>query len=328
MRSDSALTVRNPAELIAALPFLMGYHPHDSIALLGLRGRDMEFGACSDLPPPGCDEETLRHGARSIAAATRRQMPEALVIVGYGPAQRVTPVVAVLVEELRAAGLRVDDVLRVAGGRWWSYLCDLPDCCSPDGQPCLPADSVIAAEATFLGQVALRSRDDLVAQVAPVDGPARAAMGPATERARRRFNELLEGVEGRAVGKRIRRAGRLAIRDAEKSYRSGAALSDDEVAWLGVLLTHRAVESYALDRMEGNVSVRLWTDVLRRVEPIYVPAPACLVGFAAWQLGRGALARVAVDRALAADPGHDLAHSMDRILGYGISPGVMRDGSR
>ena len=40
--------------------------------------------------------------------------------------------------------------------------------------------------------------------------------------------------------------------------------------------------------------------MLRRVEPAYVPAPACLLAFAAWRAGQGALARVAVDRALAA----------------------------
>ncbi|WP_430784843.1 DUF4192 domain-containing protein [Actinoplanes sp. G11-F43] len=329
MRSDPALVVRNPAELIAALPFLMGYHPRDSVALVGMRGRDLDFGACFDLPPPGGDEREIRRGVRETAETVRRQHPGGLMIIGYGAAQRVTPVVLCLVEALHGADIRVDEVLRVDGGRWWSYLCTDPGCCSPDGQPCLPADSVIAAEATYLGQVALPDRAAMVAQVAAVDGPARAAMVAATERARRRFGELVRETEGRTVGKRIRQAGRAAIREVERRYRSGAALGDDEVAWLGVMLTDRAVEDYALDRLDGTEwRVRLWTDVVRRVEPVYVPAPACLLGFSAWRLGRGALARVAADRALAVDPGHDLAVTLNRVLGFGFGPAVLRGGSR
>ncbi|WP_092558007.1 DUF4192 domain-containing protein [Actinoplanes derwentensis] len=330
MRFDSSLVVRSPAELIAALPYVMGYHPHDSIALLGLRGPDLTFAACLDLPPPGRDEVGAAEiGARDIVDVIRRQSPEMMVIVGFGPAQRVTPVVLALVEALRATGVRVHDVMRVCDGRWWSYLCEDPVCCPPDGRPCLPLDSVIAAEATYRGQVALPSRAALAAQLAAVDGPARVSMAAATERARLRFRELVKGLAGKALAKRIRMTGRPVVREAEKRFRFGGVLSDDEVAWLGVLLTDRAVEDYALDRTDGTEwRIQLWTDVLRRVEPVHVPTPACLLGFTAWRLGRGALARVAVDRALAAEPGHDLAAMLHQILGFGVPPGMIRRGLR
>ncbi|MEV0899563.1 DUF4192 domain-containing protein [Actinoplanes sp. NPDC049802] len=319
MTADCPLVVRTPAELLALLPYLLGYHPHDSIALIGLHGRDLDFGACFDLPPPDRGEEA----ARDVAGAVARQRADAVVIVGYGPPRRVTPIALHVTEALRAAGVRIDDVLRVDGGRWWSYLCEDPGCCPPEGSACLPPDSVIAAEATYLGQVALPSREDLIAQVAAVQGPAREGMVAATERARSRFPGLLNDV------RRIRRAGRLAVREAEKRYRSGAALTDDEVAWLGALLTDRVVEDYALDRTSAHHwRVRLWTDVVRRVEPAYVPGPACLLGFAAWRMGWGPLARAAVDRALRAEPGHQLARMLFEILGAGIPPGAMsrRDG--
>ncbi|HWS38817.1 MAG TPA: DUF4192 domain-containing protein [Actinoplanes sp.] len=328
MRFDSSFVIRNPAELIAALPFLLGYHPHDSVALIGVRGRGLSFGACFDLPPPNCDPGSLRRGAEDIAESLHRQEPEVLVIVGYGPAQRVTPVVLSLVEALRPTGVRVTDVMRVCDGRWWSYLCEDPVCCPSDGRLCLPMDSVVAAEATYLGQVALPSRADLIAQVASLDGPARELMGAATERARRRFRELVTGLEGKALAKRIKQTGRAAVRAAEKRYRSGGILDEDEIAWLGVLLVDRAVEDYALDRTDDTEwRIRLWTDVLRRVEPVHVPAPACLLGFSAWRLGRGALARVAVDRALAAEPGHDLAAMLHALLGFGVPPEMLVPGA-
>ena len=321
MKADCSLLVTSPSELVAALPFLLGYHPHDSVALIGRRGSDLDFGACFDLPPAGLDEDTARSAAQEVAIGVVRQEPEAVVLVGYGTRRRVTPAVLRVAEALRAVGVRIDDAIRVHEGRWWSYLCEQPRCCPPEGNRCLPSDSVIAAEATFLGQVALPSRRDLVAQVAAVEGPARAAMVAATEAARRRFGELLTGDRDT---KRIRQAGRAAVRGAEKRYRSGSALTDDETAWLGVLLADTAVEDYALDRCgRQEWRVRLWTDVLRRVEPVYVPAPACLLGFTAWQLGRGPLARVAVDRATAAEPGHELAGMLHQLLGFGISPGML-----
>ncbi|GGN89731.1 hypothetical protein GCM10010112_74490 [Actinoplanes lobatus] len=314
MTGDCSLVLRTPSDLLAALPFLLGYHPRDDLALVGLRGRELDFGACLDLPPPDRCAET----AREVAGAVARQRPDAMVIVGYGPPRRVTPVVLSVAEALRAAGVRIDDVLRVDDGRWWSYLCEDPGCCPPQGLPCPPPDSVIAASATYLGRVALPSREHLVAQVAAVRGPARRAMAAATERARSRFPELLDDV------RRIRRAGRLAIREAEKRYRSGAALTDDEVAWLGSLLVDRGVEDYALDRTGPEEwRVRLWTDVVRRVEKAFVAAPACLLGFAAWRLGRGALARVAVDRALSAEPGHQLARMLFEVLICGVPPALV-----
>ncbi|WP_433792761.1 DUF4192 domain-containing protein [Actinoplanes sp. CA-252034] len=322
MRADTTLVVRTSAELVAVLPFLMGYHPHETVALVGMRDGRIEFGACFDLPPPDIDESDLRIGTRDVAAGVLRQEPELVVIVGYGPPERITRVVLRIAEVLQTVGVRIDDVLRVHEGRWWSYVCDDQECCPAEGTPCLPSDSVIAAEATYRGQVALPSRRDLVAQVSSVDGPARLAMTAATDRARSRFNGLLEA-DG--ATKRIRQAGRLAVREAEKRYRSGGVLTDAETAWLGVLLTDLSVEDYAVDRTgEQEWRAGLWTDVLRRVERVYVPAPACLLGFTAWQLGRGSLARVAVDRALEVEPGHELAGMLHQLLGFAISPAMVR----
>jgi hypothetical protein len=320
MKADFA--VRSFSELIAAVPFLLGYHPHSAVVLVGMRNRVIEFGACYDLPPPDLDEAAARAESGDVAAAINRQAPDAVVIIGYGPLDRVTPAVLRMAEALLSVGLHIDDVLRVYENRWWSYACTNRKCCPPEGTACLPPDSVIAAEATFRGEVALPSRSDLIAQVAAVEGPARQAMTEATERARSRFADL---VSDAVDVKQIRRAGRLAVREAEKRYRSGGVLTDDETAWLGVLLADPGLEDYAVDRIDRQEwRAQLWNDVLRRVEQVYVPAPACLLGLTAWMLGRGALARVAVDRALDAEPGHELADLLHRLLGFAISPEIVR----
>ena len=51
----------------------------------------------------------------------------------------------------------------------------------------------------------------------------------------------------------------------------------------------------------------LWTDALRGEALEFVPAPASLLAFTEWQCGNGALAAMAVDRALTADPDYSMA---------------------
>ncbi|PWR14884.1 DUF4192 domain-containing protein, partial [Micromonospora sicca] len=50
---------------------------------------------------------------------------------------------------------------------------------------------------------------------------------------------------------------------------------------------------------------------------------ASLLAFAAWRSGAGALASVAVDRALAANPTYSLAQLIDRALREGLPPSVL-----
>jgi hypothetical protein len=69
---------------------------------------------------------------------------------------------------------------------------------------------------------------------------------------------------------------------------------------------------------------RLWTDVVRHACEPFVPAPASLLAFTAWQSGDGALANVAIERALAADPEYSMAHLIGQALDAGLPPSAAR----
>ncbi|NHW87862.1 DUF4192 family protein, partial [Escherichia coli] len=75
--------------LIAAVPYLLGFHPADSIVVVALSGKRIVFAARGDLPGDTDPYEPGRH----IAAVTARQGADAATVVGYGPAARVTPAV-------------------------------------------------------------------------------------------------------------------------------------------------------------------------------------------------------------------------------------------
>jgi hypothetical protein len=316
MTPDSSIAVRNPADLVDATPYVIGFHPTDSLVVLGLSGNRVSFGARYDLPPPESDDIV------QLGAVVAAQRARCVAVLAYGPPATVDPVVRRALAVFHAFRVRVLEAVRVHDGRWWSYFCSDAGCCPSEGTPFDTATSVIAAEATYRGQVALPSRQALVALVAPVEGEARAAMTAATARAGSRLDSLIadDAHESRA----IRRAGRLAVREAEKRCRAGRALTDDEVAWLGVLLLDPDVHEYTLGRLgDEEWRLALWTDVLRRVEPTYVAAVGCVLSYLAWRAGQGALARVAVDRALRAEPQHRMAGLLDEVLGMGIGPHAM-----
>ncbi len=58
--------------------------------------------------------------------------------------------------------------------------------------------------------------------------------------------------------------------------------------------------------------------------PEFVPAPASLLAFTAWQSGEGALANVAVERALAADPAYSMALLIGQAVQAGLPPSAAR----
>ena len=60
----------------------------------------------------------------------------------------------------------------------------------------------------------------------------------------------------------------------------------------------------------------------RRAQPGYVAAPAALLAFVAWQSGDGALANVALDRALADDPGYSMALLLRQVINAGAPPSM------
>jgi hypothetical protein len=315
MTAHSTLMVRTPADFLAAVPYLIGFHPADSVVVVGIAGQKVLFAARSDLPPPA--DEPSRAAAVQLAEMVARQAVDEVTVIGYGAAPRVTPTVLRLGDALRRRDVRVLDLLRVTGGRYWSYLCDESGCCPEDGTPYSPEHSVIAAQATYAGAVVLPDRDALMAQFAPVTGAPRELMVAATERAEKR----LAGVPEAEFARYVRRTGRAFVREAGRRYRADRVLTDDEAAWLGVLLADTSVRDYAWDRVGVEESqLRLWTDVLRRVEPAYIPAVASLLGFTAWRQGLGAHAQAAVDRALAVDQDCRMALLLAEILKYGLPP--------
>lgn len=309
----SPLTLRSTADILSMVPYLLGFHPSDSVVLLGLRRGRMVFQVRGDLA-----------GAADLAgyyaAVVTRQQVTDVIIVGYGPAAQVTPGVLAIDRALAEVQLNVLDVLRVTDGRYWSYVCDSLDCCPPGGTPFDPVTGPVAAAAVVAGHVALPSRAAVRRRLAPIGGLTRADMSRATAEADRRLVELVESSADPCDAVRV--AGAAAVDAAIERWRSGGQLDNDELAWLTVVLVYLPVRDHAWAAVDGDLGVQvgLWTEVLRRAETELSVAPATLLGFAAWRAGDGVIASMALERALTVDPDYTLARLLAEVVAGGLPP--------
>lgn len=233
---------------------------------------------------------------------------------------------------LAVEGVLLLDALLVIGDRRWSYLCRNEKCCPTSGVPLAndvtEAVGLLAAEQTLLGRSPLASREELVASIAPLQvadtgppaesshasadglapdpeapGPGAAGNGEDPASARRLFLGLLDRVASGDGGVRDTEAGPVVRRLRSIPDR-------DEVLLAAVADPVRAVP--------------LLIQLARRTRPPG-DAPVCSVlACAAYASGDGALANVALDRALASDPSYSLALLTRGLLDRQVHPSRLR----
>ena len=338
------IRVDSLAGVLAVVPYLLGFRPRSSLVVIGIeppRGQ-IKLTFRYDLPDPpdsALASEIAVHAAEVLA----QQQVGTAIAVGYGAGPLVTPVIELLRTEMRGAGVFMRDLIRVQDDRYWSYLCEDPRCCPAEGKPFDALAHPAAAALTTAGIPAYPDRESLARSLAPLGGETAVSMAQATQRALARSEQLLtEGgarpvSPGRAaaarpaVGNAMRvlvTAGRRSVVEAIGIYRGGGRITDDDqFAWLSVVLNDLRVRDDAWARMDPQhrrAHRQLWTDVVRRACPPYVPAPASLLAFTAWQSGDGALANIAIERAIAASPGYSMALLLSEAIESGLPPSAAR----
>ncbi len=326
----SRVRIDTPAGVLAVVPHLLGFHPASSLVVIGVGGRRdrIQLGFRYDLPDPP-DAALAADIAAHASEVITRQHISAAIIVGYGPGPLVTPLADLLRAQLPAAGIPVRELLRAESGRYWSYLCQEPSCCPAEG---VPFDVAAHPAARALSTAGLTARPDRAALAATLDPlpEAAAPMRRATGRAQRRAGRLAAAAAqpGQHATGALADAGRAAVQDAIAAYRAGGQVTDhDQLAWLTVVLAELPVRDDAWARMDPPHQAahrRLWTDLIRHAQPLYTPAPACMLAFTSWQAGAGVIAALAVERALDADPGYSMGLLLADALAAGLPPSAAR----
>jgi Domain of unknown function (DUF4192) len=307
--------------LLAVIPHLLGFAPTDSLVVVGV-GRSagrVQVAFRYDLPNPPDEGAAAAIAGHAVAVLAREHVAIA-VVVGYGPGPQVTPLADAIRQAVPGAGVELRDVLRVHEGRYWSYLCREPSCCPAEGVPFDATGHPVAKLLSSMGQPVLPGRAALAATIAPLTGPEADAMAEATRRAERAASRLIT----RGGPHALDGPGLTAVRSAVQVYRDGGSITPAVGhAWLALVLTRLRIRDDAWARMDPahhTAHRRLWADLSRRAQPGYAAAPACLLAVTAWQAGEGALANIALDRALAATPGYTMAQLLRDVLAAGVPP--------
>jgi hypothetical protein len=146
------ISMRSPADVIHTVPYLLGFHPAESIVLICLQGPAVKLTARMDVSD-GPDTFSQLH--QTVAS----HGDDALLVL-YSELDAPA--------WLQEQALQFKDAMQVRAGRWFSLICDNPRCCPPGGTE-LPeaADSVVAATAVAAGLAPAASREDLTATLRP-----------------------------------------------------------------------------------------------------------------------------------------------------------------
>jgi hypothetical protein len=337
----SRVRLSDPGEIAAAVPQLLGFRPTESVVLIGLGGRSgnrVGLTVRVDIPPPEHAGEIAGVLVRSIRTDRARAVVVALVseapdeAAGPLPAFRPggglphRPLLRELTLALTAAGLAVRDALLVRSGRWWSYDCSEP-CCAPGRGTALPGGvTALEAAAVAGGVVVENSRTDLERRLEdPLGRPAtrEACLRWAGERWAQAAERGWTAVADDAWD---------AVEEAVAACRPGAGtattrLTDDLVARVVWGLRDTAVRDRVLElalTAEPSALEELWTECTRRAPVPLDAAPATLLAVSAWLRGDGAMANIALERALDSDPDYRLAALLAAALARCLSPADLR----
>lgn len=303
------LRVRRPADFLAVVPYLLGFHPAESLVVLLSRQGRVVLTARLDLPGPA----SARPALAQVRALSAEHRVDELVLVTYTEDEPLGRrlLEALLAEVPADVGLR--DALLVSGGRWWSGTCSR-SCCPPEGTPFDPSGHPLAAEAVYAGLSAQPSRTALAAQVR---GPAAADL-PRLELLVEQSRATVAPWDRPAAAARMADVVRQTLRSGEPPDEATCVL----LAVLALDLTVRDVAWALMSRESGQDHLRLWTSVVARSPATVAPAPLGLLGMAAWINGNGALLNCCVARLEEVDPAYTLGHLLAEISERALPPGL------
>ncbi|WP_370892392.1 DUF4192 domain-containing protein [Janibacter sp. GXQ6167] len=257
--------VSQAADLAVLLPYMLGFHPRDSVVVAALEGKRVGLLQRHDLIP---EHDNPRPFAADLIERALAHRADAIVVVGYEEAKGACNALRrAVAARARARRLPVVESIVVRDGRWYAPECR-DGCCPREGEDLPPADRVPAVASFVLrGCVPLADREAVSGQVRPGTGLLVAPGRIAAEASR--FLAQIDaagGVGGLTVdgpawnvftGRSIARAWQaildpgadaLAVDELDDDVLAGAVGSLVDRQWRDALMGSLAPETMPMDR--------------------------------------------------------------------------------
>ena len=158
------ISLSGPAQLLAAIPYHLGFRPDRSIVVVCFH--DRRLGLMARLDAVGSEHAAI--AAATLLPALVREAPTSVAIVGFeATAGETLPLSDALATGVGLERIPLRERLIVRDGRWFGLGCD---CCPAEGTP-MPKDADVPALAMFvgLGQAVLGNRHAMTRLVEPLD---------------------------------------------------------------------------------------------------------------------------------------------------------------
>jgi len=308
------MIVNSPRQLLSALPHLIGFHPDSSIVTVAMDDDEIITIARVD-----ATNDPIQLPEKVLASLRQVQNP-AVVLIAYLNAQITLDQLTELVPQSHEFQLL--DALWVRNRRWSSLMCDDSSCCPQEGNAL--AD-VTATELEFVlaGSAPFASREDLANRLENItlDADHINNRDAALKTVSADFETQSQKLESK-VSARSEFLGRLMhLWEQESDW------DCDEFALLSVVVFDVQMRDGFLRQMLDQPKLRLpiRTTLMIAVSQAneqYVAPLATVLAGCAWLDGNGALATVALERALSADPSYSLARLLDRAITHSVPPSV------
>lgn len=302
------LRASEPADLLAVVPYLLGFHPSESVVMVFVRSGRVLLTARVDLPPPGHADDLA---AELSGLARQHQVVDAVAIVYSSDPVRARRILQGLIGGV--TGLSLSEAIFVDGERWWSLLCS-PPCCPTEGRPYDVGTHRLAAEAVYAGLAVRSDRSELETLVAGPDVKDAA-------RLERRASSLAAEIEALTA----EQAAKLVETTVHAVLIDGAVLDEAARLRLAMLIIDLRLRDLAwasITRENARAQVDLWTEVVALTPSPLAAAPLCLLGLAAWVAGDGALLNCCVERVRQLHPGYSLGSLLADISARALPPSV------
>ena len=308
-------TLTSPHDLLAAIPFLIGYHPQNSLVLVALKDEAVGMAMRVDMP-----SDLQASGYDLLASHFLRDEVDGAFVVAYVGDGAVDPenVLINISAALVRAGIDIKESLIVRDNRFRSMLCSDLTCCPPEGSVVPDLDSSrIAAEHVIAGHpMPFESVDGLVQSIAAVPSSFESVWQD-------EVHAFWVSSDSEEI-QEIQRDGATAIIDLAGEYREGRGAEDRELAARVIgRLSDIQVRDFALGSHADDSADYywvMWRDLLRIAPRGFVAPVACLFAAMAYERGEGALAHKGLDRALGDDDQYSLAHLLRRVFTAGWPP--------
>lgn len=308
-------TLTSPHDLIAAIPFLIGYHPVDSLVVVSIKdnciGMAMRVDYPIDLPTAAYD---------LLASHLHREGSTGALLVAYVPSGRSDgeAVLSDLAAALDRIDLKVDESLLIQDGRYRSTMCSDVQCCPPNGRDVPAIDSSrIAMEHVVAGRaMPFANLEALTESISPL-------VVADDEKWIACVSKFAVPEKSDDLTK-LQRDGATAVIDLAGEFAFGRGGDDLElIARVIGRLSDIQVRDFALGtHTEEDIDnfFLMWRHLMRMAPPGFVAPIASLFAALAYESGDGALAHRALDRALADTNGYSLALLLRRVFTAGWPP--------